>query len=104
MVILSGLFMYDGQRGLPPAQVTESHRGMIAEWSDAIVAGILALLAGIVWLVRLEGKSNRYEDLAKRLDDHIANDEITHSKMLDDLSEIREGVSLIKGYLSRRNH
>ena len=102
MVILPGMFMHDGRRGhiLPPPQ--ESHRGMIADWSDAIVTVVLSMIAGIVWLVRLEGKSNRYEELAKRLDDHIANDELTHSKMLDDLTEIREGIAAIKGYLSKR--
>ncbi len=73
---------------------------MISEWSDAIVAVVISVIGVIVWLVRLEGKSNRYEDLQKRLDDHIANDQMTHSKMLDDLMVIRESTAQIKGYLS----
>ncbi len=100
MVILSRVFMHDGSRRVSKAQVTESHRGMIGEFSDAIVGSVLAAVAGIVWLVRLEGKSNRYEELSNRLDDHIKNDQQTHSKMLDDLMIIRESTAQIKGYLS----
>ena len=100
MVILSGVFMYDRRRWVSKTQVQESNRSMIAELSDAIVAIFLSMIAGIVWLVRLESKSNRYQELAKRLDDHIEHDQKTHSKMLDDLMIIRESTAQIKGYLS----
>ncbi len=100
MVILPGMFMHDGRGWDIRAPATKANRSMIAEFSDAIVGIILASVAAIVWLVRLEGKSNRYEELAKRLDDHIENDQMTHSKMLDDLMIIRESTAQIKGYLS----
>lgn len=104
MVILPGLLMYDGRgrRIFTPAQ--KVHRGMISEWSDAIVAGFLALIAGIVWLVRLEHGTNKIKEIEDRLDDHIRNDDHAHNKMLDDLTTIRETTAEIKGYLSKNIH
>ena len=101
MVILSSLFMHDGRRRSIQPLTAKVDRGIMAEWSDAIVAAVFGIITAIVWLVRLEFAGHKVKDLEKRLEEHINDDQNAHGKMLDDLSDIREGIAQIKGYLSK---
>lgn len=70
---------------------------------EAVIYGGTALIALIVWLVRVEAKANRntetIRDIHEQLKQHLERDDDIHFKVMEALSEIREDVSEIKGYL-----
>lgn len=72
---------------------------------DAVVAGGVAIISFIVWLVRLESKSNSSSENLKRVEarleqhaDKIAN---LDEKVMDKLSHIEMIVANIQGQLSK---
>lgn len=73
--------------------------------TEAFVYLGLAGIAGIVWLVRLEGQykqsAMRIDQLQRQVDIHLDRDEIQHAKMLDELSEIKETTAEIRGFLKK---
>lgn len=73
--------------------------------TEAFVYLGLAGIAGIVWLVRLEGQykqsAMRIDQLQRQVDIHLNRDEIQHAKMLDELSEIKETTAEIRGFLKK---
>lgn len=77
---------------------------------QAIVTLVLAGLAGIVWLVRLEGRVNhveklnsaRYDELKERVSAQEVRHEALDSRLLDEVSKLRESTARIEGYLKAK--
>ena len=70
------------------------------EYSDAIVASIIAIIGVVVWMLRLEGKHNQHTQDLLRHDEEIKEIRLFNNKIADDLTAIRESTAQIKGYLS----
>ncbi len=70
---------------------------------EAIVYGGLSLIGLIVWLARLEGKTDGntagHVEQKKSLDDHIRKDEEHQKEVLEKLADIREAIGEIRGHL-----
>lgn len=67
----------------------------------------LSAIAGIVWLVRLEGRVNhadkRIEYMEKRNEVVEAKVEVLDGHVVEELSKLRESVARIEGYLKKAN-
>lgn len=66
---------------------------------------IIATIGVVVWLVRLEGKvkqnTERNAETQKDVDTLRVRHESLDSKIVDQLSQVREDLAEIKGYLRR---
>lgn len=75
--------------------------------SDQLLQVGVAVIGFIVWLVRLEGKINAVEksghETQKDVDDLRARHEALDSKIVEQLSEIRESLARLEGSLGIRN-
>lgn len=70
---------------------------------DALQIG-LVIIAGLVWLLRLEGKQNFYDKRTSLMEIEIdrikAKIEVIESDVVKQLSEIKQAVARIEGRLS----
>ncbi len=70
---------------------------------DSLFQAVLAGVGFIVWLVRLEGKIHAAEkashETQKDVDDLRARHEALDSKIVEQLSEIRESLARLEGSL-----
>jgi hypothetical protein len=64
---------------------------------------LIAVLAFVVWLVRLEGKIGHVERLAEEAQKDVDNLRIKHesldSKIVEQLGEVRESLARLEGAL-----
>lgn len=64
---------------------------------------LLAVLGFVVWLVRLEGKTNHVERLALEAQKDVDNLRVKHesldSKIVEQLGEVRESLARLEGAL-----
>lgn len=72
---------------------------MFAQYFEILVA----VLAFVVWLVRLEGKINHVERLALEAQKDVDNLRVKHesldSKIVEQLGEVRESLARLEGAL-----
>lgn len=76
---------------------------------DTFLTGGAIFIAGIVWLVRLEGKINQVEKLndntQKDVDDLRIRHEALDERLMRKLSEIEKSLARIEGFLGNEaNH
>lgn len=73
------------------------------EQGELILGSALAILSGVVWLVRLEGRINQVEahnlDTQKDIDDLRIRHEDLNEKLVSKLSEIEKALARIEGRL-----
>lgn len=71
--------------------------------SELILGASLSILAGVVWLVRLEGRINQVEskniDTQNDLDDLRKRHEALGDRLISHLSEIEKALARIEGRL-----
>ena len=80
----------------------------MADWmAEFVIAAIGSVVAGLIWLVRLEAKSNSNQKDLERLEAHldalVDKHEALESKIIEKLSSIENMVSKIQGRLSIEN-
>lgn len=65
--------------------------------AEAVVVAILAVVAGIVWFVRLEGRLNQVQKETDKLTIKVEN---IDSALVSELTQIKVALAEIKGAIS----